>query len=234
MLDDGTALPATLVVMGVGVQAADRARGGRRPRDRSRRRRRRRAARRPRIWAAGDIARYPWDGELVRIEHWQVAVRHGQAVARAMLGPAAASRRAVLLEPAPRRHARLRRPRRAFDRARGPRRVSTRATRTSCIAMAVRSRRRHDRPRPARARGRGGDGPRRCRGRRRARALITVEAPVRVDPRRAAAGSCDRVRARSVASSRYRSCCSPARWWLRSREPRAICRRRRRSGPRRL
>ena len=38
------------------------------------------------IWAAGDIARYPYDGELVRIEHFQVAVRHGQAVARSMLG----------------------------------------------------------------------------------------------------------------------------------------------------
>jgi len=40
----------------------------------------------PGIWVAGDIARYPWDGDLVRIEHWQVAVRHGQAVARSMLG----------------------------------------------------------------------------------------------------------------------------------------------------
>jgi NADPH-dependent 2,4-dienoyl-CoA reductase/sulfur reductase-like enzyme/nitrite reductase/ring-hydroxylating ferredoxin subunit len=87
VLDDGSTLPAALVVMGVGV----------RPRtdlaaavgltidrgvvvDESFR-----AA--PGIWAAGDIARYPlWDGERVRIEHWQVAVRHGQAVARAMLG----------------------------------------------------------------------------------------------------------------------------------------------------
>ena len=42
----------------------------------------------PGIWAAGDVARYP---ELrlqsaVRIEHWVLAQRHGQAVARDMLG----------------------------------------------------------------------------------------------------------------------------------------------------
>jgi NADPH-dependent 2,4-dienoyl-CoA reductase/sulfur reductase-like enzyme/nitrite reductase/ring-hydroxylating ferredoxin subunit len=86
VLDDGTRLPATLVVMGVGVRPRldlATAAGLRIDRgvvvDESLR-----AA--PDIWAAGDIARYPWGGELVRIEHWQVAVRHGQAVARAMLG----------------------------------------------------------------------------------------------------------------------------------------------------
>ncbi|CAN5923675.1 FAD-dependent oxidoreductase [soil metagenome] len=86
ILDDGRELPAQLVVMGVGVKprtalaaaaglnidrgvvvdAQLKAADG--------------------VWAAGDIARYPWNGELVRIEHWQVAVRHGQAVALAMLG----------------------------------------------------------------------------------------------------------------------------------------------------
>jgi NADPH-dependent 2,4-dienoyl-CoA reductase/sulfur reductase-like enzyme len=86
VLDDGTALRAAVVVVGVGVKprtelaaaaglAIDRGvvvddelRAG------------------PAIWAAGDIARYPWDGTAVRIEHWQVAIRHGQAVARSMLG----------------------------------------------------------------------------------------------------------------------------------------------------
>jgi apoptosis-inducing factor 3 len=85
-LDDGTTLPATLVVMGVGVKprtdladAAGLPVGNGVIVDEELR-----AA--PDIWAAGDIARYPWDSGLVRIEHWQVAVRHGQAVAASMLG----------------------------------------------------------------------------------------------------------------------------------------------------
>jgi len=89
VLDDGSELPARLVVMGVGVRprtALAAAAGLKIDRgivvDEALR-----AA--PGVWAAGDIARYPWHGELVRIEHWQVAVRHGQAVARAMLGRSA-------------------------------------------------------------------------------------------------------------------------------------------------
>jgi NADPH-dependent 2,4-dienoyl-CoA reductase/sulfur reductase-like enzyme/nitrite reductase/ring-hydroxylating ferredoxin subunit len=86
VLDDGSELAAHQVVLGVGVrprlQLAEAA-GLKVDRgvvvDAH-------MAAAPGIWAAGDIARYPLAGETVRIEHWQVAVRHGQAVAKAMLG----------------------------------------------------------------------------------------------------------------------------------------------------
>ncbi len=86
VLDDGTQLPASLVVMGVGVRPrTDLAAAAGLTIDRGIVvDEQMRAA--PGIWAAGDVARYPWGGELVRIEHFQVAVRHGQNVARAMLG----------------------------------------------------------------------------------------------------------------------------------------------------
>jgi NADPH-dependent 2,4-dienoyl-CoA reductase/sulfur reductase-like enzyme/nitrite reductase/ring-hydroxylating ferredoxin subunit len=89
VLDDGSALQADFVVLGVGVvprtalaeQAGLRVERGvvvdehLRTSD-------------PDIYAAGDIAAYPdaRSGERVRIEHWAVAERQGQAVARAMLG----------------------------------------------------------------------------------------------------------------------------------------------------
>lgn len=93
VLADGSRIPADLVVLGVGV----------RPRlqlavdagltvdrgvvvDAAMR------TSQARIWAAGDIARYPEpvSGQSARIEHWVVAERQGQVAALSMLGEAAA------------------------------------------------------------------------------------------------------------------------------------------------
>jgi NADPH-dependent 2,4-dienoyl-CoA reductase/sulfur reductase-like enzyme len=87
-LSDGSLLPADLVVMGVGVrprtklaeEAGLRVENGivvdeslRAASD---------------VYAVGDVARYPYDEQLVRIEHFAVAERQGQAVARTIVGRA--------------------------------------------------------------------------------------------------------------------------------------------------
>jgi NADPH-dependent 2,4-dienoyl-CoA reductase/sulfur reductase-like enzyme len=88
-LEDGRTLTADLVVLGVGVrprtslaeQAGLRVENGIVVDAFLR-------ASAPGIWAAGDCARYPEPrlGTSVRIEHWVVAERQGQAAARDMLG----------------------------------------------------------------------------------------------------------------------------------------------------
>jgi apoptosis-inducing factor 3 len=88
-LADGRTLPSDLVVLGVGV----------RPRTELAEKAGLRVdngvvvdsflrTSAPGIWAAGDLARYPEPrlGTRVRIEHWVVAQRQGQAVAQDMVG----------------------------------------------------------------------------------------------------------------------------------------------------
>lgn len=88
VLDDGTVVGADLVVVGVGViprtELAEAAgvpvEDGVIVDDRLR-------TTDPHIWAAGDVASYPGpDGSRVRVEHWVLAERQGQAAARNMLG----------------------------------------------------------------------------------------------------------------------------------------------------
>ena len=86
-LDDGSELGAELVVMGVGVRpstalaeaAGLSVKNGIVVDEQLR-------TSAPDIYAAGDVARYPVPGGDVRIEHWVVAQRQGQLVARSLLG----------------------------------------------------------------------------------------------------------------------------------------------------
>jgi len=78
--------PSLLVVMGVGVRPrTDLAEAAGLKVDRGILVDERFRASNDRIYAVGDVARFPWGGENVRIEHFSVAERQGRAAAFAML-----------------------------------------------------------------------------------------------------------------------------------------------------
>jgi 3-phenylpropionate/trans-cinnamate dioxygenase ferredoxin reductase component len=92
-LADGRLLPADFVIVGIGIRPDDRlaAAAGLAVDDGIRVDETGRTAD-PRIYAAGDCARFPHEGQLIRLESVPHAIDHAEAVAEAMLGHPAAYR----------------------------------------------------------------------------------------------------------------------------------------------
>jgi NADPH-dependent 2,4-dienoyl-CoA reductase/sulfur reductase-like enzyme len=88
-LEDGSQLPCDFVVLGVGVRPrTELAEAAGLAVERGIVTDERLRTSDPSIYAVGDVASYPdaWSGARVRIEHFAVAERQGQAVARSLLG----------------------------------------------------------------------------------------------------------------------------------------------------